>query len=289
MLFYCLRPERAIVGKPVRKLVGLEVTETSGVDRAAHLHDGFLVMKSAEEEKNTQNLVLEALGLRKSEEDTLSEVVENNELEKAETAMDGENSPEMSLEEELKSYKKKYAELEKKMADMMPAETKKSYENLPEEIAKSLDGMPEEQAEVFAKAFIAQQEELAKAKESAAQERDERLDAEAISKSRESFSVLGVDHDTVAPALRRIAAIDENLAKSIETALVSADAQLTEAGLLKEFGTAKAVSSASVYEEAKTLAKSLVEGGVVKTIEQGIEKVLDSNPELAKRYYKENN
>lgn len=290
MLFYCLRPERAIVGKPVRKLVGLEVTETSGVDRAAHLHDGFLVMKSAEEEKNTQNLVLEALGLRKSEEDTLSKVVENNELEKAETAMDGEDTPEMSLEDELKSYKKKYAELEKKMAGMMPAEkTKKSYDNLPEEIAKSLDGMPEEQAEVFAKAFIAQQEELAKAKESAAQERDDRLDAEAISKSRESFSVLGVDHDSVAPALRRVAAIDENLAKAIETALTSADAQLTEAGLLKEFGTAKAVSSASVYDEAKTLAKSLVDGGVVKTIEQGIEKVLDSNPELAKRYYKENN
>lgn len=290
MLFYCLRPERAIVGKPVRKLVGLEVTETSGVDRAAHLHDGFLVMKSAEEEKNTQNLVLEALGLRKSEEDTLSKVVENNDLEKGETAMDGEDSPEMSLEEELKSYKKKYAELEKKMMGMMPKEKmKKSYETLPEEIVKSLDGVPEEQAEVFAKAFIAQQEELAKAKESAAQERDERLDAEAISKSRESFSVLGVDHDSVAPALRRVAAIDENLAKAIETALSSADAQLAEAGLLKEFGTAKAVSSASVYDEAKTLAKSLVENGVVKTIEQGIEKVLDSNPELAKRYYKETN
>lgn len=288
MLFYCLRPERAIVGKPVRKLVGLEVTETSGVDRAAHLHDGFLVMKSAEEEKNTQNLVLEALGLRKSEEDTMSEVVSNNELEKGEGYSEDEST--MSMEEELKSYKKKYAELEKKMMGMMPKEKmKKSYDNLPEEIAKSLDGMPEEQAEVFAKAFIAQQEELAKAKETATQERDERLDAEAISKSRSTFTALGVDHDSVAPALRRIAALDEELAKSIEVALSSADAQLAEAGLLKEFGTAKAASGASVYEEAKTLAKSLVENGVVKTIEQGIEKVLDSNPELAKRYYKESN
>ncbi|NBS62299.1 MAG: hypothetical protein EBT26_09750, partial [Microbacteriaceae bacterium] len=122
-----------------------------------------------------------------------------------------------------------------------------------------------------------------------AKERDERLDAEAVAKSKETFSTLGLEHETFAPALRRIAAIDEALAKSVEAVLVSADAQLAEAGLLKEFGTAKAVSGNSVYEEAKTLAKSLVETGVVKTIEQGIEKVLDSNPELAKRYYKETN
>jgi len=39
----------------------------------------------------------------------------------------------------------------------------------------------------------------------------------------------------------------------------------------------------------KALAKSLVENGTVKTVEQGIENVLDSNPDLAKRYFMEAN
>ena len=40
-------------------------------------------------------------------------------------------------------------------------------------------------------------------------------------------------------------------------------------------------------DEARSLAKSLFESGVVKTIEQGVERVLDTNPELAKRYAQE--
>lgn len=35
-------------GKPQRKMVNIDVTETSGVDRPAHLAEGWVVMKSAD-------------------------------------------------------------------------------------------------------------------------------------------------------------------------------------------------------------------------------------------------
>jgi len=54
-----------------RKLVSLEVEETSGVDRAAHLHDGFLVMKSATDTNRIKTQLLKALG--QSKEDNLSD------------------------------------------------------------------------------------------------------------------------------------------------------------------------------------------------------------------------
>ena len=129
-------------------------------------------------------------------------------------------------------------------------------------------------------------EEVRKATEEIRKEREIRLDAEAVTKSKDTFKSVGIDHDVVAPAMRRLAEINPTLAKTVEEVLLAADAQVSESGLLKEFGTAS-TSTASVLEEAKTLAKSLVESGVVKTIEQGIERVLDTNPDLAKRYAQE--
>ena len=53
-----------------KKLVNLDVEETSGVDKAAHLHDGFLVMKNASDANRVKSQLLQALG--KSKEDNLS-------------------------------------------------------------------------------------------------------------------------------------------------------------------------------------------------------------------------
>ena len=148
--------------------------------------------------------------------------------------------------------------------------------------------MPKEQAEIFAKAFKAQRDEVAKATEEIRKERDIRLDAQVIAKSKETFAHVGIDHEVVAPALRRLALTDESLAKAVDGVLAAAENQMAESGLLKEMGTVS-TSSPSVIDEATALAKSLVENGDAKTIELGIEKVLDSNPELAKRYFMEAN
>jgi hypothetical protein len=170
----------------------------------------------------------------------------------------------------------------------MMDEVEMAMENMPEDMKKSVLSLPKEQVSIFAKAFKSQREEIAKAAEEIRKERDSRLDAEAIAKSKESYANVGINHETIAPALRRLSLTDESLAKAVESVLAAAEGQLSESGLLKEMGSAS-TSAPSVLDEATALAKSLVENGTVKTIEQGIEKALDSNPDLAKRYFMEAN
>ena len=288
-----------------RKLVDLDVEETSGVDRAAHLHDGFLVMKNASDANRVKTQLLEALG--KSKEDNLSNqeqidlavakaVGEYEEkvatLEAALSAAQAQATDLAAKLEEIISMKQEEESVEAgymntEKGEMMD-EIEMAMYDMPEDMKKSVLSLPKEQVEIFAKAFKSQREEIAKATEEIRKERDSRLDAEAVAKSKETFAHVGIDHETVAPALRRLSLTDEALAKAVEGVLAAAEGQLAESGLLKELGTSS-TSAPSVLDEATALAKSLVENGTVKTIEQGIEKALDSNPELAKRYYMEAN
>lgn len=280
-----------------QKLIELDVFETSGVDRAAHLHDGFIVMKSADKENQMKAQMLTALGM--SEEDNLSSVQEQIDLAVAKAV--GEYEMKVAdLEAALEAAKNQAADLASKLEALMSAsemedeeegeymdeEMKAAMEMMDEEVAKSVLALPVEQRSVFAKAFKAQAEQVAKATEEIRKERETRLDAEAITKSKETYAHIGIEHEVVAPALRRLNETNPELAKAVETVLASAEAQVAESGLLKEFGTATG-STPSVVDEAKAIAKSLVESGVAKTIEQGIEKALDANPELAKRYMEE--
>jgi len=279
------------MGRPTKKLVNLEVLETSGVDRAAHLHDGFLVMKSAEEalpEAQPQ------IAKGKIEENSLNSTQEQIDLAVSK-AVDGYEEKVAGLEAALEAAKNQAADLAMKLEEIqamqtgeeavemgykMSDEVAMAMEDMPDEVAKSIKALPAEQQEVMAMVFKAQSAELRK-------ERDIRLDGEAIAKSKETFKSVGIDHEVVAPALRRLTAVDAELAKTVESVLLAADAQMSESGLLKELGTSSTSSTNSVMDEARSLAKSLVESGVVKTIEQGVEHVLDSNPELAKRYAQE--
>jgi hypothetical protein len=276
------------------KLIDLDVFETSGVDRAAHLHDGFVVMKSADKENQIKAQLLTALGM--SEEDNLSSVQEQIDLAVAkavgeydekvanlEAALEAAKNQATDLAsklEEIQSMKTNEEEMDDEEVEMEMDEEMKSYmEEMPEELAKSVKELPSEQRSIMAKAFKAQADEIRK-------ERDVRLDAEAVAKSKESYKNVGIDHDSIAPALRRLTESNPEIAKAVESVLAAAEAQVAESGLLKELGTANG-STPSVVDEAKAIAKSFVESGVAKTIEQGIEKALDANPELAKRYMEE--
>jgi dGTP triphosphohydrolase len=276
------------------KLIDLDVFETSGVDRAAHLHDGFIVMKSAETENRVKAQLLDALGM--SEEDNLSSTQEQIDLAVAK-AVGEYNEKVATLEAALEAAKNQAADLAEKLdaiqamqsetpeteemeiEESMDEEMKSMMEEMPEELAKSVKELPAEQRSVFAKAFKAQADEIRK-------EKDDRLDSEAITKSKETYKNVGIDHTVVAPALRRLEITNPEIAKAIAGVLASAEAQIAESGLLKEFGTTTG-ETPSVVDEAKAIAKGLVESGVAKTIEQGIEKALDANPELAKRYMEE--
>lgn len=285
-----------------RKLVDLDVFETSGVDRAAHLHDGFLVMKNAKDNDRVKTQLLTALG--KSKEDDLSSIQEQIDLAVAKAVAEGEAQV-ADLQAALEAAKNQAADLALKLEELQAlhegeesaektshmGEEKKGFdepdmEDVPEEVAKSLRSLPQDQREAFAKAFKAQAEQVAKATEEIRKERDIRLDSEAIAKSKETFKSIGIDHTSIAPAMRRLAEINPELAKTVESVLMATEAQATEGGLLKEFGSTS-TSTASVIDEARSLAKAMVENGSAKTIELGIEKVFDSNPELAKRYAQE--
>lgn len=285
-----------------KKLVNLDVEETSGVDRAAHLHDGFLVMKNASDANRVKSQLLEALG--KSKEDNLTN---QEQIDLAVAKEVGEYEEKVaSLEAALMAAQAQAADLAAKLEEIASMqegepveagynmdkgemdEVEMAMEEMPDEMKKSIRSLPKEQAEIFAKAFKAQRDEVAKATEEIRKERDIRLDAQAVTKSKESFAHVGIDHEVVAPALRRLALTDEALAKTVEGVLSAAESQMSESGLLKELGTSS-TSTPSVIDEATALAKSLVENGSAKTIELGIEKVLDSNPELAKRYFMEAN
>lgn len=286
-----------------KKLVNLDVEETSGVDRAAHLHDGFLVMKNASDANRVKSQLLEALG--KSKEDNLSN---QEQIDLAVAKAVGEYEEKVaSLEAALMAAQAQAADLAAKLEEIasmqegepveagydmdkgeMMDEVEMAMNEMPEDMKKSIRSLPKEQAEIFAKAFKAQRDEVAKATEEIRKERDIRLDAEAVAKSKASFAHVGIDHEVVAPALRRLALSDESLAKAVDGVLAAAESQMAESGLLKEMGTVS-TSTPSVIDEATALAKSLVENGSAKTIELAIEKVLDSNPELAKRYFMEAN
>ena len=271
------------MGRPIKKLVNLEVIETSGVDRAAHLHDGFLVMKSAESALPTKENNLSSV--QEQIDSAVSKAVEGYDEKVAglEAALEAAKNQAADLATKLEEIQamqtgEETVEMEASI-DEMPTEVAEAMEEMPEDVAKSVSELPAEQRDLFAKAFKAQSDEIRK-------ERDIRLDSEAVSKSKETYKNVGIDHDVVAPALRRLTELNSELAKTVESVLLAAEAQMSESGLLKEFGTPTPITG-SVIEEAKSLAKALVESGVVKTIEQGVERVLDTNPELAKRYAQE--
>ena len=88
-----------------RKMVNLAIEETSGVDHPAHLHEGWLVMKSADESE-VQRVLDESL----TEEEIMPE---NTQDETTTTATDEQvEKAEMTLEEAMK----KIADLEAKIA-----------------------------------------------------------------------------------------------------------------------------------------------------------------------------
>lgn len=257
-----------------RKMVNLNIAETSGVDHPAHQHEGWIVMKSAPAET-----VGSLFGsLNKQEEAPVAELTEAEklaaaearvaELEAAAAAPAGTQEPAAAGDG-----------TEPAASGHEPAEATEE-----DALEKALTKMPE----AIRKAFTAQAKQLADAQELITKERDERLDTQAIAKSKELFKSLAIQHDTVAPALRRVAAIDADLAKSIETALSAADAQLAAGtSLTKEVGKGGTGEGGSALETINKAAATLREEDPKLTESQAFVKAITANPELHAAYIAE--
>jgi chromosome segregation ATPase len=252
-----------------RKMANLVIEETSGVDHPAHLHEGWLVMKSADESE-VQRVLDESLTEEDSHmEETTTTATDALEVEKAE----------MTLEDAMK----KIAELEGKLSEMEMSKGEKESES--EETEDEMDYMksaPEsvvKMIEDFKKQAETATEELRK-------EREAKADAEAIEKAK-GFSNLNLDAEKVGPALRRLSTVDADLAKSVEEILTSVNAQAESANIFAEIGKSADFTTGDAYGRLTALAKSAVEEGNAKSFEQAFANAASSNPELYVQYRNE--
>lgn len=269
-----------------RKMANLVIEETSGVDHPAHLHEGWLVMKSAdasevqrvldesltEEEimpENTQDEVTPAATDEQVEAPTTEATEEVAEVEKAQ----------MTMEEALT----KIAELQAKLVELEGKESENEMEKsatvADEEFLKSAPESVVKMIEDFKKQAESATEELRK-------EREAKADAEAIEKAK-GFSNLNLDAEKVGPALRRLSTVDSELAKSVEDILSSVNAQAQSANIFAEIGKSAESTSGDALGRMTNLAKSLVEDGSAKSFEQAFANVASQNPELYVQYRNE--
>lgn len=256
-----------------RKMVNLAIEETSGVDHPAHLHEGWLVMKSAEQSE-VQRVLDETL----TEEESMPEVTQD---EVTTTATDEQvevEKAEMTLEQAMK----KIAELESKIAseemkedevEMSKSETVEEdfLKSAPEPVVKMIEDLRKQAADAT--------EELRK-------EREAKADAEAIEKAK-GWANLQLDAEKVGPALRRLASTDADLAKSLEEIISSVNAQAESAHIFAEIGKSADFKSGNAYERMTTLAKSAVEEGVAKSFAQALADIATKNPDLYSQYLSE--
>lgn len=263
------------MAKNTRKMVNLAIEETSGVDHPAHLHEGWLVMKSADESEVQRVL-----------DETLTE--EDSNMEKNSTEATTEQV-ETSVEEQLTIAKARIVELEEALAkasteEEMSEEDKKK-KKMDEESSEEMDYMKSAPESV-----VKMIEDLRKSAEEAQaelqKERDSRADAEAIEKAK-GWANLNLDADKVGPALRRLASTDADLAKAIEETLSSVNAQAESAQIFAEIGKSADFKTGNAYERMTSLAKSAVEEGVAKSFEQALADVATKNPDLYSQYLSE--
>jgi hypothetical protein len=251
-----------------RKMANLVIEETSGVDHPAHLHEGWLVMKSADESE-VQRVLDETL----TEEDSIME-------ETTTAATDAQvEKAEMTLEDAMK----KIVELEGKLSEMeMSKEEDKSESDKTEDEMEYMKSAPEsvvKMIEDFKKQAETATEELRK-------EREAKADAEAIEKAK-GFSNLNLDAEKIGPALRRLSTVDSDLAKSVEEILTSVNAQAESANIFAEIGKSADFTTGDAYSRLTAMAKSAVEEGNAKTFEQAFASAASSNPELYVQYRNE--
>lgn len=289
-----------------RKMVSLNIEEASGVDHPAHLHEGWLVIKSdnltsmddlLSDLNKEENNPDESLNQKGTEEEPMAQDETLDVADKAKHMPEEEKEKSMHDGEDKKkkmSYDdmmKKIAELEdeldkakKKLAKTKEEEMKKEdditslIKEAPEPIRKALEEMEKSAAD--AKKRVTEIEEVLKA------ERSARADEEAVEKAK-AWKYLGLEAEKVGPALRKLAEVDSDLAKSVEEALSSVNAQAESANIFAEIGKSANPATGNAYDQLTSLAKSATENKKGVTFEQAFSEAVLANPDLYKQYLSE--
>jgi len=274
------------MSKPrTRKMVNLAIEETSGVDHPAHLHEGWLVMKSASESE-----VQRVLDKSLTKEDSTMEDMKTTEAT--------EDKVEKTVEEELAMAQARIAELEAKLAEkeMKPEEevvmAMDEDSKKPEEETMKMDSEKEEEEYMksaprsVVKMITSLKKQAEEATAELRKERIARADAQSVEKAK-GWANLNLNAEKIGPALRRLSETDSELAKSVEEILSSVNAQAESASIFAEIGKSADFKSGNAYERMTTLAKSAVEEGVAKSFAQAMADVASKNPDLYSQYLSE--
>lgn len=270
------------------KMTNLLIEETSGVDHPAHLHEGWLVVKTS----NTATVADVLKTLPEPMEASMTDATEtvDQEVRLEADEVEAAEHETKEVEEDLAMAQARIAELESRIAELegmmepkMEDEEKMEYEDKMEE---SVVALAKSASSDVRKAIIEMTKAKVEAENALLKEREDRADAEAIVKARDTFKHLNLDAEKVGPALRRLAAMDTDLAKSVEDALLAADAQNESADIFTEVGKGFAPKGDAI-DRMTSLAKAAVAEGKAATYEQALATVAIDNPALYNDYLTE--
>ncbi len=232
-----------------KKLVDLQIEETSGVDHPAHLYEGWLV--------------------RKDSAAVLDEALTE--------ARDTEHDTDQGVEMELNT-----TTIDAPTEDVIVEEPEPVIEPAP--VLKHDD---DSASEMVTKELADLRKALDDATAEAASLRDER-EMEKATERVSGWRILpGVVVDDFAPVLRSLRAANPDATGIVEGILDACAEALSEAGVLKELGTDLDDSSTDAYNQIEALAKSAVEAGRAKSQPEAIGLVASENPDLYARYRQE--
>jgi len=243
-----------------KKLVELQIDETSGVDHPAHLYEGWLVRKDS---AAVLDEVISAIELE----------AQDNNTNEGKTMSELESTIDTSAEEETETVETVAEEEVVTEPEMEPVAASAFVE-------KS-DGSD---SELVAKELADLRKQLDDATAEAASLREEREMEKATERVAQWRILPGVVVEDFAPVLRSLRAANLEATTIVEDILDSCASALAEAGVLKELGSDLDETSTDAYEQIEALAKSAVEAGRATNLPEAIGLVAVENPDLYSRY-----
>lgn len=237
-----------------RKLVRLSIKETSGVNHPAHLHEGWMIAKSADSTEMTE--ILDSI---RPDEPVVTEI-SKEESQMPETQEDVTIvTPDATIDDVLKA---------------LPADVRKAFEDREAKLAE----LSEKAEQALTKAA---------ANEAALiEERANRADENAITKVAKSWPNLNLDPSVVGPAFRRLAEADETLAEVLTKALDSANEVAETSAVFSEVGSATAPVATDASGKIIQLAKARsAETG--ETYEKAFMEIVQGNQDLYAQHVQE--
>lgn len=263
-----------------KKMVNLSVEETSGVDHPAHLAEGWVILKQASRGDVTAAIVsaLTAEEAHVTDTETIETEVEKADetVAETETAAPAETETETVEVDELAKAHERIAELEAQLATLTPT-VEVEAEDTEDALLKAAPAAVVEMLQKARDEADAVRAELRK-------ERDAARDREFIAKAR-GWQHLSLDADAFGPMLRQLTDLAPEVAEIVGKALDGANAQAESGAIFEEIGKpAPVAAGGSAYDRITSLAKSAVDAGEYRTIEQAVAGLVAKNPDLYHDY-----